>query len=309
MGPSLEIRAGSTPVQPQTTAPPTSSEPENPLARSFAEEEEEPKGNENLSFDFGNDPSDHHHLGEAGEAEDAADRWQVGEPGLAEPAEEPLPVPEINHARMRAASTHADPSSGIARYTGDDARTPARSSSFFVALFTLIVAGFAGLTFLIGISPPTSRAVLAQLPVLSDEFSIVPRAPSPVALREIHAEYRLLDGHRSALIVSGRAENRSGAPLHAIQVAVSLADSMQRQVATQAVFCGDLVSPKIISQMTTHELQFFQKLAPPKNFELKSGDSSPFLVMFVNPPSNVANFRVSVLKAEASPGDATASGV
>ena len=117
-------------------------------------------------------------------------------------------------------------------------------------------------------------------------------------MRDIHAEYRVLDSHRRALIVSGVAENHGDAPLHTIQVGVSLVDGDQRPVLSQAVFCGELVSPKIVSQMTPHELQFFQKLAPPKNFVLKTGDSTPFFVMFINPPPIVANFQVSILKAE-----------
>jgi hypothetical protein len=184
-----------------------------------------------------------------------------------------------------------------------------RSSSFFLGLMALIVVSFAFLTFILGFSTSFSRELLSQLPVIGGEFTAAPPRPSPISLRDIHAEYRVLDSRRRALIVSGVAENRGDAPLHSIQVAVSLVDGDQRPVLSQAVFCGELVSPKIVSQMTPHELQFFQKLAPPKNFLLKSGDSTPFFVMFINPPPIVANFQVSILKAEPADDAASSTGI
>src|SRR5579875_3014496 len=180
------------------------------------------------------------------------------------------------------------------------------NSSFFLGVFVLIGFFFVGVTFLLGLSPSISRELLHLLPLIGAEFTPVPPSQNVVALSEAHAEYRLLDGNRRALIVSGRAENRGAEPLHTIEVGVSLVDNQQHPVVTQSAFCGDLVSPKIVSQMTPHELQFFQKLAPPKNFALKSGDSSPFFVMFINPPPNAAHFQVSVIRAEPASGESMA---
>jgi predicted Zn finger-like uncharacterized protein len=276
---------------------------DNPLARSFGEEDSrEP---ENLTFDFDDDQSEHHQIGEAAEPaepEDRYDRWRVGEPDV-EPLPAP-PTPEIDRYQARRAaiaqaSRRIDRAAVSAEASDNERR---HSSAFFLGLFALVVIFFVGVTFVFGVSPSISRALLAKVPMLGAEFT--PPAPrlSPVSLSQVHAEYRMLDGNRRALIVSGRAENRGAEPLHTIEVGVSLVDNQQHPVMTQSVFCGDLVSPKIVSQMTPHELQFFQKLAPPKNFALKSGDSSPFFVMFINPPPNVINFQVSVIKAEPAGG-------
>jgi hypothetical protein len=305
------------PPQPRAVAPApgqagrVAAEADNPLARSFADEE--PKTPENLSFDFGDDPGEQHQMGEAemGEAaapEDRYDRWQVGDPE-AEPIQ-PRMTPEMSRYQARRAAI-AQAGRRVERPApapaDNDDRERLRSSTFFLALFALMVIGFGALTFMLGISPSLSRGLLSRLPVIGGEFSAAAPGPNPVSLRDVHAEYRVLDNHRHALIVSGRAENRGAEPLHAIQVGVSLVDRDQHPVVTQAVFCGDLVSPKIVSQMTAHELQFFQKLAPPRNFVLKSGDSTPFFVMFVNPPPGVANFEISILKAEPASGDAAES--
>jgi predicted Zn finger-like uncharacterized protein len=287
------------------------SQADNPLARSFGEEE--PKTPENLSFDFADDPAEQqHHMGEAPEAaepEDRYDRWRVGDPD-AEPIAQPPPEPGIaRYQARRAAIAQASMRVDRASMAGADEseHDRVRSSGFFLGLFALIVIGFGLFTFILGISPSVSRELLSHLPVIGSEFTSASPQQNPVSLSGVHAEYRLLDGHRRALIVSGRAENRGAEALHAIEVGVSLVDNQERPVLSQSVFCGDLVSPKIVSQMTPHELQFFQKLAPPRNFALKSGDSSPFFVMFINPPPNVINFHVSVLKAEPASGESMAA--
>jgi predicted Zn finger-like uncharacterized protein len=283
--------------------------PDNPLARSFRDDES--RTPENLSFDFSDEGAEQHHLGEppeASEPEDRYDRWRVGDPE-AERVSQLAPTPELTRyqarrAALAQASLRVDRAS-IAAAEAEPVRV--RSASFFLGLFALIVVGFGAMTFLLGISPSLSRELLARIPVIGAEFTPAPPRDSVVSLSQVHAEYRLLGGHRRALIVSGQAENRGAEPLHTIQVGVSLVDGQQHPLLSQTVFCGELVSPKIVSQMTPHELQFFQKLAPPKNFALKSGDSSPFFVMFIDPPPNVTNFQVSVLKAEAASGDSMAA--
>jgi hypothetical protein len=284
-------------------------EDDNPLARSFADEEA--RAPENLSFDFGDDPAEQHQLGEAApedRPEDPYDRWQVGDPEAAI-AEAPRMTPEMSRYQARRAALAQAARRGERAVPAPQPEEPdrPRSSSSFVALFALIVIGFSALTFMLGISPSLSRGLLAQLPLIGNEFTAAAPRPSAVFLHDVRAEYRVLDDRRHALIVSGRAENRGDEPLHAIQIGVSLTDGSQRPVVSQAVFCGDLVSPKIVSQMTPHELQFFQHLAPPRNFVLKSGASTPFFVMFVDPPPTATGFQVSILKAERAPGESSPS--
>ncbi len=284
---------------------------DNPLARSFADEES--RTPENLSFDFSDD-GEQHHLGQAPEPDapdDRYDQWRVGDPETEQLAR-PIPAPEANrYQARRAAAAQASRRLDRASIAAPEAPEPerVRSSGFFLGLFVLVVIGFGALTFVLGISPSFSRGLLAQLPMIGAEFAPEKPPQNVVSLTNVHAEYRQLDGHRRALIVSGRAENRGAEPLHAIQVGVSLVDNQQHPVLSQSVFCGDLVSPKIVSQMTPHELQFFQKLAPPKNFALKSGDSTPFFVMFINPPPGVATFQVSVIKAEPATEAVAAAGI
>lgn len=283
------------PVAPAAPAPPAS---DNPLARSFAEAD--PKVPENLSFDFSDDPAEDHHLGESDEpalAEDPREHWQVGE------VEDP-PPPSSSAPRRRARRAAPKPAAAPAEENEEDeddaARKQARpvhSSGFFLLLFALAVMAYAVMTLLLGVAPAASRAWLAQLPVIGAEFQDHPTLESQVKLDDVQVAYRQLDNHRLALVVSGSAHNQSAGALHTIEVAINLVDSQQHSVAGQQVFCGNLLSPRFATEMTPHELQFFQKLAP-RNFVLPSGESAPFMAVFVDPPAQAHGVVLAVVRAE-----------
>jgi hypothetical protein len=56
----------------------------------------------------------------------------------------------------------------------------------------------------------------------------------------------------------------------------------------------------MVAQMTPHELEFFQKLDPPKAFTLEPSATTPFVIVFIDPPTAVSRFDVSVASATRS---------
>src|SRR5262249_7112339 len=140
-GPALQRERGVAPSQ-----------PDNPLERSFRDED--PKTPENLTFDFGDDAAEQHHLGdpaEVSEAEDRYDRWRVGDPE-AERVAAPPPTPEMRRYQARRAAL-SQASLRVDRAAIASAETEherARSSFFFLGLFALIVIGFGLVTFILG---------------------------------------------------------------------------------------------------------------------------------------------------------------
>ena len=184
------------------------------------------------------------------------------------------------------------------------------SARFFVALFALVAFGYGAMTMLIRSAPATAAEVLSRLPKIGDRF-ILPIAPARlVAMRDVHADYLRTKGGHTALVVTGIAENVGGKPLHAVQIAASLRDAAQRPLANRAVYCGNNLSATMVAQMTPHELEFFQKLDPPKAFTLDPSVTSPFVIVFIDPPSAVSRFDVSVASAinSAPPPADTTSG-
>ena len=173
------------------------------------------------------------------------------------------------------------------------------SARFFVGLFLLIGLGYGALTVLIRSGPATAAEMLSRLPKVGDRF-IPPVTPARlVAMGDVHSDYlRTKDGH-TALVVTGIAQNVGGLPLHTVQIAASLHDTAQHTLANGAAYCGNNLSALTMAQMTPHELEFYQKLDPPKTFALQPGATSPFVIVFVDPPSAVSRFDVSVASAVA----------
>ncbi len=274
------------------------------------EDEEEARG-ENLSFDF-NDDEPEIEAGETSNEELKDDRWEVG-------AGEPAPDPEARfdepvervpsspaprqrepvesglppRRRSAAASLQHPASDEVDRFLD---RGRSHSAGFFVALFFLIAIGFAGASLVICGAPVASERMLRGLPVIGPSLETAPALESMVALDNVHAYYeQLKDGHR-ALVIVGRATNGATMPLHVVEIDVRVLDASSRALATRSVYCGQTLSEQMIAQMTPHELEFLQKLLPQKTFVLDPTDKAPFVSVFIDPPTDVSRFAVSVTK-------------
>jgi len=314
---------------PSPTLPPVSSPEEKKpstddlLSKPFRDEETSASG-ENLHFDFNEDHPDSR-LNERTDLQPANDRrrdeWQVGDVDFGTPAptasfDDQPPVEEdlapITPDRSLAASRRPrvgalKPASRKPREDFlDESAAPiynrsavTHSARFFVALFALVAFGYAATTVLIRSAPATAAELLSHLPKVGDRF-ILPVAPARlVAMRDVHSDYlQIKDGH-TALVVTGIAENVGNHALHAVRIAASLHDAAQHTLASRMVYCGNNLSAPTVAQMTPHELDFYQQLDPPKAFTLEPASTSPFVIVFIDPPSAVSRFDVSVATAAA----------
>jgi predicted Zn finger-like uncharacterized protein len=288
---------------------------------------------ENLAFNFDREADERERFEQGGDDDDRTHHeltddsggWEVGDPDAVlddddfAPPARPMRSPRRasrptmpRFAAARSAKTRKTEQEEVldAEFP-DEAGVPVynrrvtRSSRFFIGLFVLMAAGYAVMTMLIHSSPAVASELLSRLPVVGDRF-VSPVTPARmVALRDVHSGYiRTRDGH-TALLISGTAQNVGDNPLHTIQIDVSLRDPGKRGVASGAIYCGgDTLSPSMVAKMTPHELAFFQKLTPPKTFILQPSSSSPFVIVFIDPPSTVSAFDLSI--AAAIPADATA---
>ncbi|MGH8011987.1 MAG: DUF3426 domain-containing protein, partial [Candidatus Binataceae bacterium] len=171
------------------------------------------------------------------------------------------------------------------------------SSRLLLAVFLACAIGYGVLTLLIHSAPAAASEVLSHVPVIGERFMQPVTPASLVALRNVSSHYqRLKDGH-TALVITGAAENVAPNALHVVQVQVDLRDAGAREIAAQAVYCGNNLAPKMVGEMTPHEIEFFQRLSPPKSFALDPSAQCPFVLVFIDPPAGVSRFDISVAKA------------
>jgi hypothetical protein len=157
----------------------------------------------------------------------------------------------------------------------------------FVVL-TLVICGI----------PSASAELMRRMPLIGPEFEQPTPLENLVSASDVQSNYQTVkDGH-NALVVTGVVKNNSTVPLHTVQIGVRLLDASQHEVASSAVYCGTTLSPRMIGEMTPHELEFLQKLDPQKTFVLEPGHAAPFLMVFIDPPRNLNHFAVAVSKAQ-----------
>jgi predicted Zn finger-like uncharacterized protein len=310
----------------------TASESSHPLDRVFADREQEADTGENLKFDFSDDATRGgaaEHEPEMLRADNADDRWEVGAtPPEFESAPAPRTLTVADAAdTLRAAPTHphrsvppfkstppqfAEPpaqakSAGyeLGYLDGDDdasldARGNTHASGFFLGMFFIVALGFLAASFLICDEPLASARLLSQTPRIGGYFArpIVPAML--VALHDVQPEYRTLKGDQPALVIGGSAQNVGTRKLHLVQIAVDLLGAGGRSLARQSVFCGNELSAKMLGEMTPREIEFSQGLSPQRSFAMEPSGAAPFLMVFINPPAEARQIRITVTQAVAA---------
>lgn len=286
---------------------------DHPLNRSFADVDEGFKQGETVSFDFSEDdapeppppseiaaePQEKWEVGETTAAATAA-AHQHGPDHLVEPERPPpvtQPEPPAERDRRKAVREIEEEELPEPRFKDPG---PMRGSGFFIGLFLAVVLAFAALSLIMAGAPQASADFLATVPVLGAHFIRTVTPDKMVALQDIHADYRGLkeDQGRPALVITGQAHNLTDGALHTVQIEAVLGDNGGHELARQSVYCGNVISGKMIGEMTRRELNFFQKLDPPKAFVLKGGQTSPFMVAFFDPPPSLTKFGILVVKVQ-----------
>jgi len=296
-------------------------QPERSYSGLFTAKDPDAPSGENLSFDFADEEpaSDQARWTRRGRPrEQAAEpsqrdfaRWEVGDDDSILKAArskeiDPFAEDELtrpSRRRIRASDTESQFTDDAGFVDEEEApvynRAITHSARFFLLLIFLVGAGFGALTLLIHNAPASSSLALSYLPVVGDRF-VIPAAPAKlVALRDVYAAYQHSKEGQNTLVISGTAENVGTESLRIVQLTAALRDTQRRSLASQAVYCGNSVSAGMIGQMTPHEIEFFQKLAPARTFALEPSASCRFVAVFMNPPGAVHTYDVSVSQAVA----------
>jgi hypothetical protein len=172
------------------------------------------------------------------------------------------------------------------------------SAGTFLGLFAMVIFGFGIVTMVIQSAPVASAGLLSALPIIGDGLQPPVTAAQRVALGQVQAQYTRLKGNQSALVISGTVENLTFGPLGAVQIEAALTASGPQPLRSQAVYCGNSLSSRMIGEMTQREIEFFEKLDAPKSFTLASHATAPFVIVFMAPPAGAGHFELRVVRAD-----------
>ena len=306
----------------QSSRPSASPQTGQPSSMPFTGGDGNAPPGDNLSFDFADEepaPDRSRYLNSSRRQRQeeqparADDRWEVGEDDSTAQAEispgssltDEQPARRRRKVRADDLEVPFPDNAGLV----DEAQAPiynramTHSAGFFLVLILLIGAAFGALALLIHRVPGGSATALSYLPLIGDRFVPATTPAKLVALRDVSAVYQPNKQGQRTLVISGSAENVGTNSLSIVQLTAALRDGQRRLMASQAVYCGNNVSAGMISQMTPHEIEFFQRLEPAKSFILGPSASCRFVAVFLNPPATAHAYDVSVSQAvsEAAP--------
>ncbi len=168
----------------------------------------------------------------------------------------------------------------------------------FLLIFLVVVVGAYGmLTRAMFASPALAGLLLGPLPVIGTLASTRLLARD-ITLVGIEGKYQRIKDNSEVFVITGEAVSAAPMTLRSVEVRARLLSVNDEVLREKSIFCGNSVSAKVLRDMTTREVSVLQKIAPPKQFGIKPGDSTPFVIVFMDPPKDVAELSAQVVAAD-----------
>ena len=181
------------------------------------------------------------------------------------------------------------------------ARTPPpRERAHIVPLFVflaLVAAGYGMLTSALFANPALSDKLVGRIPLigtLGDERLLVRK----VALSDVVGSYQRIKDGKEVFVITGKALNTAPVALQGVQIAGKLFDNTGGSLDQKVISCGNVISTKVLKDLTPQEVSILQKLNPPKKFVIEPGESSTFVIVFMDPPRQAVEFTTQVVAAQ-----------
>lgn len=162
---------------------------------------------------------------------------------------------------------------------------------------TLVVLAYGALSWTLRSDPELAESLLRKLPFISSltEDRLLNRK---IVLNEVTGGYQRIKDGGTVFVISGRALNNAPITVHNVQIVGRLFDGDSREVDEKTIFCGNVISTKILRSLTQREVSILQDLKPPKRFGIAPGDEASFVIVFMQPPNGVAEFSSQVTAAQ-----------
>lgn len=118
-----------------------------------------------------------------------------------------------------------------------------------------------------------------------------------VALSEVVGAYQRIKDGKDVFVISGKATNAAPVPLQGVQITGRLFDEEGRGLDEKVIHCGNVISTRVLKDLTPRELSVLQKLNPPSRFTIEPGASSTFVIVFMEPPKAAVSYSAQVVAA------------
>jgi predicted Zn finger-like uncharacterized protein len=152
------------------------------------------------------------------------------------------------------------------------------------------VSAFAALALMVRVAPERTTAWLARLPLAGATFAHDRNLASKVELTNVHGRFERLRNARRVFVISGDARNNSPMTIERIEVAGALYDLGGGELDQKVVTTGNRTT---LTDLSEAEIVLLQRLDPA--IALAPGATTPFLIVFLEPPRELREFSSRVL--------------
>ena len=168
-------------------------------------------------------------------------------------------------------------------------KTPAGFGTIVRGIGTA-VAGFAALALVVRSSPERAAGWLSHLPLAGRQFATDRNLTSKIELRNVQGKYQRLRNARRVFVISGDARNNSPVTVDRIEVAGALYGLGGGELDQKVVTTGNRTT---LTDLSEAEIVLLQRLDPA--IALAPGPTTPFLIVFLEPPRELREFSSRVL--------------
>ncbi len=153
-----------------------------------------------------------------------------------------------------------------------------------------------------------AKKPILQEPIPAPSAPMAPRAPIPevekIVLTNVIQRYVHNDQAGLLLVIDGNALNGYDTPRRDIVIEFSLYDALGALVTAKRIRCGNRLSEAQLASLGPMEIEaslndLVGVLA--YNSNVRPGEKTPFMMVFPNPPGNVAEFGVRIVDAREVP--------
>ena len=160
-----------------------------------------------------------------------------------------------------------------------------------------VLASYGMLTRALFASPQLCDRLLSRMPLigaLGDERLLTRK----IALSDITGTYQRIKDGKEVFVINGKALNTAPVALHGVQIVGKLFNSEGHELDQKVIYCGNVISTKMLKDLTPPQVSILQTLSPPKRFTIEPGESSIFVIVFMNPPREAVEFSTQVAAAQ-----------
>jgi predicted Zn finger-like uncharacterized protein len=168
----------------------------------------------------------------------------------------------------------------------------------FITLFGLLVIGFSLIAVMSHAHPKASEQVVKKIPLIGTSVLKNNHLKEGILIQSLRSGYQIIQGNREILLITGVALNRNPVVVREIQLTGKIYNQEGKELDRQTIWVGNTISPKIIRGMTTEDIPHLQNLKPLKSFEIPSGDSVPFTIVFLKLTKNAKDFTCELVTVE-----------